>query len=351
MSRGVIERYGQFLPITEKTPITSLDEGSTPFVRVDRLAQEIGFKGKLYLKYEGANPTGSFKDRGMTVTVSKALEEGAEILMCASTGNTASSAAAYGAAAGLQVSVLVPKGGVAQGKLGQMRAYGAEVITIDSGFDACQDLVRKLGEKYPQKIRLVNSINPHRLEGQKTAAFEICEELGCAPNHLFIPVGNAGNITAYWMGFKEWGTAPRMMGYQAAGAAPIVVGHVVPDPQTVASAIRVGNPVSWQGALKARDESGGKIDCVTDDEILAAYRMIPRLTGFFCEPASAASVAGLIKAIREYSDFDNSEETATVCVLTGNGLKDPDSAKKFLAKKHSRAISADLDEVMRYLKL
>lgn len=376
MNIGVIERHRKFLPVTDKTPIISLGEGSTPLIKAEQLAKEIGFYGELYLKNEGANPTGSFKDRGMVLAAVKALEEGKEILLCASTGNTASSAAAYGAATGLPVAVLVPRGGVASGKLLQMHAYGARVLEIDSGFDECQEIVRELANKYP-KIALVNSINPYRLEGQKTAAFEIWEELRRVPDYLFLPVGNGGNITAYWMGFLEYReyvnqrieednkiafqlsvypqklieVLPKMIGYQAVGAAPIVLGHPVANPQTVASAIRVGNPASWQGAIKARDESGGKIDSVTDEEILVAYEMIPRLTGIFCEPASAASVAGLTKAIREYPDFENSEDITVVCILTGNGLKDFDIAKKFLTKRRPSALSPDLTEVVKRLKL
>ncbi len=376
---GIIERYRKFLPITDKTPLVTLGEGNTPLIRADRLAREIGFNGQLYLKFEGANPTGSFKDRGMVVAVAKAMEEGAKMLLCASTGNTASSAAAYGAAVGLPVAVLLPKGGVAQGKLNQMLAYGAQVLEIESGFDACQDLVRELCKKHPKEIALVNSINPYRLEGQKTAAFEIWEELGSAPDCLFIPVGNAGNITAYWMGFKEykdywnkenaeaWNSPhrhrphgfkpppivehlPKMMGYQAAGAAPIVLGHSVENPETVASAIQVGNPANWQGALAARDESGGKIDSVTDEEILAAYKMIPRLTGIFCEPASAASVAGLDKAIHN-GDAENKEGKIVVCVLTGNGLKDQETAGKEFTLLSAKPLKPVLEEVESRLKL
>jgi len=392
MRDGVISWYRQFLPITEKTPRITLGEGNTPLIRADRLAGEVGFKGQLYLKFEGQNPTGSFKDRGMVVAVAKAVEEGAKMLVCASTGNTASSAAAYGAAAGLPVVVLVPKGGVALGKLAQIGMYGAQVLELDSTFDKCQDIARELVAKYPE-IALVNSINPYRLEGQKTAAFEICDYLLEAifqkqpgiskpfPDCHFIPVGNAGNITAYWMGYKKWQESriafritnliqygqstnsedarklifevegeylrlPKMMGYQAAGAAPIVLGHPVAKPQTFASAIRVGNPANWQGAVTARDESGGKIDSVTDDEIQAAYEMIPRLTGIFCEPASAAAVAGLIKALRQ-GDIKNTEDTVVVCTLTGHGLKDQDSATAGTAKPIN--VEANLEAVEKVL--
>ncbi len=328
MRQGVLARYRDFLPLTPQTPFITLGEGDTPLVRSRRLEREIGC-GELYFKLEGLNPTGSFKDRGMVVAVAKALEAGSSAIMCASTGNTSASAAAYGALCGLATIVIVPKGRVALGKFAQALAYGARIIAIDGTFDRALELVRLLTKNYP--FTLVNSINPHRIEGQKTAAFEIVDSLGDAPDYLFIPVGNAGNITAYWKGFKDYLRAgiskrsPKMMGFEAEGAAPIARGGVIEDPQTIASAIRIGNPASWQGALAARDESGGTIDTVTDEEIIAAYRLLARKEGIFAEPAAAASVAGLIKLARSGTSF---ERERVVCVITGAGLKDPDIAIK-----------------------
>lgn len=325
--RGVIEAYREFLPVSDSTPVITLNEGNTPLIRASRLREAIGAPIELYLKYEGANPTGSFKDRGMTVAVSKAVEEGARAVMCASTGNTSASAAAYAARAGITAAVLIPKGAIAMGKLAQALIHGAKVIAIEGNFDDALNLVRSITSRYP--ITLVNSINPYRIEGQKTGAFEICDQLGRAPDYHAIPVGNAGNITAYWKGYKEYKAAgridslPRMIGFQAEGAAPIVRGHPIRDPQTIATAIKIGNPASWKYAEAARDESGGLIDTVSDYEILQAYRMLASLEGVFVEPASAASVAGVIKLARR--GFFKRGDTV-VCVLTGHGLKDPDRA-------------------------
>ena len=324
----LLDRYAPFLPLTDRTPRISLGEGATPLVRTRRLAEAVGID-ELYLKFEGANPTGSFKDRGMVVAVAKALEEGARSIVCASTGNTSASAAAYGAAAGLEVVVLLPAGKIALGKLLQALVAGSRVVAVDGNFDDALRVVRELAEQDRHPVTLVNSVNPYRIEGQKTAAFEVVDDLGRAPDVLAIPVGNAGNITAYWAGFRAYreagraDTLPRMMGFQAAGAAPIVLGHPVEHPETVATAIRIGNPASWDRAVAARDESGGLIEAVTDEEILAAYRDVVRLEGIFCEPSSAASIAGVRKLARE-GRLDRG--ATVVCVLTGHGLKDPDTA-------------------------
>jgi len=326
----LVERYRRFLPVTDATPPLTLGEGFTPLVRLERLGAELGVR-ELHAKFEGQNPTGSFKDRGMVVAVSKALEEGARAIICASTGNTSASAAAYGAAAGLEVVVVLPKGRIAIGKLLQALVAGARVVAIDGNFDQALTIVRALAEQDDHPITLVNSVNPHRLEGQKTGAFEVCDDLGRAPDVLAIPVGNAGNISAYWAGFRDYRAAgitdslPRMFGFQAAGAAPIVLGRPVEAPETVATAIRIGNPASWAKAVTARDESGGLIEAVTDDEILAAYRDLARLEGVFCEPSSAASVAGIRKLARA-GRLD--PDAAIVCVLTGHGLKDPHTAER-----------------------
>ncbi len=325
---GVIQRYSAYLPVTEATPRIDLGEGSTPLVRSRQIGPSLGID-ELYFKLESCNPSGSFKDRGMVVAVAKAIESGAKAILCASTGNTGASAAAYAAACNLECYVFLPKGAIAPGKLAQTIAYGAHIVAISGTFDDTLRLAREFCDKHP--VALVNSVNPHRIQGQKTAAFEIVDQLGEAPDNLFIPVGNAGNITAYWAGFKQYAEAglstkkPRMMGYQAAGAAPIVAGQIVEDPQTIASAIRIGNPASWKSAVAARDESGGRIDAVTDEEILDAYRRLARDEGIFCEPASAAGVAGVIKARREGKLSD----TSCVCILTGTGLKDPDTARAF----------------------
>ena len=325
---GVLYKYKELLPITPNTPLFSIGEGDTPLVKCDGLAKEIGC-GELFLKLEGCNPTGSFKDRGMVVAVAKALEAGSKAIMCASTGNTSASAAAYAAYCGVNAIIVVPEGKIALGKLAQAIIYGAKILAIDGNFDQALTIVRTLTEKHP--VTLVNSLNPHRIEGQKTAAFEIIDVLGEAPDYLFIPVGNAGNITAYWKGFVEYyqsGKAkkkPLMMGFQAEGAAPIVRGHAIEKPETVATAIRIGNPASWQKAVAARDESGGIINMVSDDEILSAQKLMATKTGVFSEPASAASIAGLIKLSRQGMDFS---QKRIVCVITGTGLKDTDTALK-----------------------
>jgi threonine synthase len=327
--QGILERYQGLLDLPAYTRPVSLLEGDTPLIPVKRLAAQLGGGFELLVKFEGMNPTGSFKDRGMVVAVAKAIEEGAESIVCASTGNTSASAAAYGAAAGLEVVVLLPAGKIALGKLLQALVAGSRVVAIDGNFDDALRVVRELAEQDRHPVTLVNSVNPYRIEGQKTAAFEVVDDLGRAPDVLAIPVGNAGNITAYWAGFRAYReagrceTLPRMMGFQAAGAAPIVLGHPVEDPETVATAIRIGNPASWDRAVAARDESGGLIEAVTDDEILAAYRDAVRLEGIFCEPSSAASIAG----VRKLVDEGRLDRGATVvCVLTGHGLKDPDTA-------------------------
>ena len=328
MKTGVLVKYKDLLPVTPNTPLPSLGEGDTPLVRCAELEREIGC-GELYFKLEGCNPTGSFKDRGMVVAVAKALEAGSKAIMCASTGNTSASAAAYAAYCGLAAIIIVPKGRIALGKLAQAIVYRAKIVTIDGSFDQALNIVRSLTQKHP--VTLVNSINPHRIEGQKTAAFEIIDALGKAPDYLFIPVGNAGNITAYWKGFVEYyhkGKArqkPKMMGFQAEGAAPIVRGYAIKEPQTVASAIRIGNPAGWQKAVAARDESGGIIDMVSDEEILAAQSLMATKGGIFGEPASAASLAGLIKLSGNGMDFS---QKSVVCVVTGTGLKDIDTALK-----------------------
>ena len=322
---GVLFKYRDFLPVTPHTPIISIGEGDTPLVRCDELGKQTGC-GELYFKFEGCNPTGSFKDRGMVVAIAKALEEGSKAVICASTGNTSASAAAYAAYCGLTAIIILPKGKIAQGKLAQAIVHGAKIIAIDGNFDEALQIVRALTQKH--QVTLVNSLNPNRIEGQKTAAFEVIEVLGDAPDYLFIPVGNAGNITAYWKGFVEYhqiGKArikTKLMGFQAEGAAPIVRGHIIKEPETIATAIRIGNPASWQKAVAARDESGGMIDMVSDEQILSAQRLLASKGGIFCEPASAASLAGLIKLSRK---IDLSQKRV-VCVLTGNGLKDTDTA-------------------------
>jgi threonine synthase len=328
MKTGVLASYKEFLPVTPKTPLFSLGEGDTPLVRCKELEKETGC-GELYFKLEGCNPTGSFKDRGMVVAIAKALEAGSKAVMCASTGNTSASAAAYAAYCGLRAIIIVPKGNIALGKLAQAIVYGAKIVALDGNFDQALSIVRSLTKKHP--ITLVNSVNPHRIEGQKTASFEIVDVLGDAPDYLFIPVGNAGNITAYWKGFVEYYQAgrasrkPRMMGFQAEGAAPIVRGYIIEKPQTIASAIRIGNPASWQKAVAARDESGGIIDMVSDEEIMAAHRLMATKAGIFGEPASAASLAGLIKLSKQGMDFSAKR---VVCVVTGSGLKDTDAVLK-----------------------
>ncbi len=326
----LLDRYRAFLPVTEATPRLSLGEGATPLVHAERLGREWGIPD-LHIKFEGANPTGSFKDRGMVMAVAKALEAGARSIVCASTGNTSASAAAYGAAAGIEVVVVLPAGKIAAGKLQQAQAAGARVVVVDGNFDAALRVVRALEEQDEHPVTLVNSVNPFRLDGQQTAAFEVCDDLGRVPDILAIPVGNAGNISAYWQGFTAYRAAgridrlPRMFGFQAEGAAPLVLGHPVDDPETFATAIRIGNPASWEKAIAARDQSGGLIEAVTDEEIFAAYRDVARFAGIFCEPASAASLAG-VKKLRGAGRLD--PNATVVCVLTGHGLKDPHAAER-----------------------
>jgi threonine synthase len=350
MAKGILAKYKDYLPLTDDTPMFSLGEGDTPLVRSRHIADIVGCD-ELYFKLEGCNPTGSFKDRGMVVAVAKALEAGGDSLACASTGNTSASAAAYGAYCGIPTTVIVPKGNVARGKLAQAVAYGARIMLIQGSFDNAMQLVQELTERHP--IVLVNSVNPHRLQGQKTAAFEVIEELGTAPDYVFIPVGNAGNITAYWMGFQEayhneWTSVrPRMMGFQAQGAAPIVRGDIVTEPETIATAIRVGNPASWDKAITARDESGGTIDMVSDDDIMDAYKMMASKEGIFCEPASAASLAGLIKHTRAGLDLAGQK---VVCIITGHGLKDPDLANE-IKPVWMEEYPPDLDAVEQALGL
>ncbi|KGR91797.1 threonine synthase [Ureibacillus massiliensis 4400831 = CIP 108448 = CCUG 49529] len=326
MWRGLIEEYKEFLPVTEKTPSLTLNEGNTPLIHLVNLSKQLGIE--LYGKYEGLNPTGSFKDRGMVFAVAKAVEEGTKCVICASTGNTSAAASAYAARAGIESIVVIPKGKVALGKLAQACMYGAKIIEIDGNFDDALKIVREVSET--TAVTLVNSVNPYRIEGQKTAAFEIVDGLGSAPDYLCIPVGNAGNITAYWKGFKEYNEAkntglPKMYGFEAEGAAAIVNGEPIANPETVATAIRIGNPASWQYAEAARDESGGIIDSVTDNEILAAYKLIASSEGIFVEPGSAASLAGVIKSVENGKIKKGSR---VVTVFTGNGLKDPDTAMK-----------------------
>ncbi len=346
--RGILNEYRDFLPVTEKTPVITLYEGNTPLINAVNLKKRIGLNLNLYFKFDGANPTGSFKDRGMTMAISKAMEEGAKAVICASTGNTSASAAAYAARAGIKAIVLIPEGKIALGKLVQALIHGAEVIQIEGNFDQALQIVREMVERYP--ITLVNSINPYRLEGQKSAAFEVCDQLGSAPDFHALPVGNAGNITAYWQGYNEYfrakriGSLPRMLGFQAAGAAPIVLGRVVERPETIATAIRIGNPASWKKAERARDESGGRIEAVTDEEILSAYSLIASTEGIFCEPASAASLAGVIKLYRE--GYFKGGETV-VCTLTGNGLKDPDNVFKVVTKpKKARPTLSSVEDAL-----
>ena len=347
--QGLINKYRKYLPVTDSTPVVTLNEGNTPLIKADNLAKKIGLECNLYLKFEGCNPTGSFKDRGMTMAVTKAKEEGSNAIICASTGNTSASAAAYGAKAGLKTYVLIPDGYIALGKLSQAMMYGAEIIAIQGNFDQALECVRKISESHP--ITLVNSVNPYRIEGQKTGAFEICDALGKAPDYHFIPVGNAGNITAYWKGYKEYNQAgiidklPKMMGFEAEGAAAIVRGERIMNPETLATAIRIGNPASWKYAEAARDESNGKIGCVTDEKIVEAYKMLASTEGVLCEPASAASVAGLIQA---HSEGLVEQGTDIVCILTGNGLKDPDNAIKY-SNSDVKKTSAELSDVLKVM--
>lgn len=325
--KGLLKEYKEFLPVSENTPLISLLEGNTPLVPLEQLSKDL--EVEVYGKFEGANPTGSFKDRGMVMAMAKAIEEGSDTVICASTGNTSASAAAFAARAGLRAIIVIPEGKIAQGKLAQAVMYGAEIYSINGNFDDALKIVRKLGER--DDITLVNSINPFRIEGQKTGAFEVCDTLGKAPDYLCIPVGNAGNITAYWKGFKEYNEAkqtglPQMHGFEASGAAAIVHDRVFENPETVGTAIRIGNPASWKQAVAARDESNGAIDEVTDEEMLAAYQYLASKEGVFAEPASSASVAGLIKSVKAGKIKKGSQ---VVCVLTGNGLKDPQTAIEF----------------------
>lgn len=324
---GLLHKYKEYLPVNDNTPLLTLNEGNTPLIRAEKLSVELDLD--IYFKYEGLNPTGSFKDRGMVMAVAKAMEEGSRTIMCASTGNTSAAAAAYAARGNLSCIVLIPNNNIALGKLAQAIIYGAKVIAIEGNFDRALEIVREITAKHP--ITLVNSVNPYRIEGQKTAAFEVCEQLGKAPDYLAIPVGNAGNITAYWKGFKLWrelgksSSLPKMIGFEAEGSAAIVRGEPIRNPETVATAIRIGNPATWDGAVNAAKESGGQINFVTDDEILHAYRTIAAKEGVFAEPASAASIAGVMKLKRE-GYFQGGE--SVVCVLTGHGLKDPNIAIK-----------------------
>ncbi len=353
---GILERYRKFYNFAPNYEIISLEEGNTPLVPAQRIAEEAmrrsGHKNiKVFLKFEGLNPTGSFKDRGMTYAVSQAKADGYTHIICASTGNTSASAAAYGARAGLKTLVILPGGKVALGKLSQAVLYGASIVEIDGNFDQALDIVRELGAT--GKACIVNSVNPFRLQGQKTGAFEVCDVLGEAPDDVFIPVGNAGNITAYWMGFKEYSDhgitkkRPRMHGYEAEGSAAIVYGHKVENPETIATAIRIGNPASWESALTVREESGGGIDFVNDAEIIDAYRLVASKEGIFCEPSSAASIAGMFKRADAGGLKDNS---TIVCVLTGNGLKDPDSAMTYGIPDRAQ-LPADFGQVANFFKL
>ncbi|MDH5769631.1 MAG: threonine synthase, partial [Nitrospirota bacterium] len=346
---GIIEEYREFLPVSDKTPIVTLKEGNTPLIKAENLTRKLDINLEIYFKFDGANPTGSFKDRGMTLALSKAIEAGSKAVICASTGNTSASASAFAAKAGVKAIVLIPEGKIALGKLAQALVFGAHVIQVKGNFDQALNIVKTIVEKYP--ITLVNSINPFRLEGQKSAAFEVCDQLGFVPRYHALPVGNAGNITAYWKGYKEYKKAekvtslPIMLGFQAAGAAPLVQGKPVKKPETIATAIRIGNPASWKGAIDARDESGGRIDSVTDSEILNAYSLIASTEGIFCEPASAASLAGVIKLYKE-NYFKNGGDV--VCTLTGSGLKDPDIV--FKVSKEPLKVKAEIQAVEKIIE-
>ncbi len=345
---GLIETYRPYLPVTENTPVVTLLEGNTPLIPVPYISQQVGKGVKVFVKYDGLNPTGSFKDRGMTMAISKAKEDGAKAVICASTGNTSAAAAAYARRAGMRAFVIIPDGYVALGKLAQALLYGAEVIAIEGNFDDALTVVKQMAQNYP--VTLVNSVNPYRLEGQKTAAFEVVDVLGNAPDWLCIPVGNAGNISAYWMGFCQYHSLgktdklPKMMGFQAAGAAPFINGQPVTEPETLATAIRIGNPANWDKAWGAKDASQGEFNAVTDEEILEAYRLLAAHEGVFCEPASAASVAGLLK-VKDRVPAD----ATIVCVLTGNGLKDPDCAIKHSNNQVKSGIKPDLLQVAKVM--
>ena len=348
---GLIEAYRSFLPVTSATPVVTLNEGNTPLVSAPALSKVLGIQ--VFLKVEGLNPTGSFKDRGMTMALSKAKEEGAKVVICASTGNTSASAAAYAARAGIRCVVLIPEGAIALGKLSQALIHGAQVIPVKGNFDQALTLVRKISEQYP--VTLVNSVNPYRIEGQKTGAFEICDQLGAAPQFHAIPVGNAGNITAYWKGYQEYfgqkkiTSKPVMLGFQAKGAAPIVKNKVVAHPKTIATAIKIGNPASWKSALAARQESGGLIEAVSDQEILSAYKFLSQKEGVFVEPASAASVAGILKLQKNGYFKKISSAARVVCVVTGHGLKDPDRA--LASVKKPKAVAADMASILKVMGL
>lgn len=347
MWKGLIEEYKQFLPVSENTPALTLNEGNTPLIHLVNLSKKLGIE--LYGKIEGANPTGSFKDRGMVFAVAKAIEDGSQCVICASTGNTSAAAAAYATRAGIQSIVVIPKGKVALGKLAQATMYGAKIIEIDGNFDDALNIVRQVSETTP--VALVNSVNPYRIEGQKTASFEIVDALGSAPDYLCIPVGNAGNITAYWKGFKEYHAAkdcglPKMYGFEAEGAAAIVKGEPIANPETVATAIRIGNPASWKLAEAARDESGGMIDSVTDEEIVAAYKLIASTEGIFVEPGSAASLAGVIKSV-ESGKIPQGAKVVTI--FTGNGLKDPDTAMN-VSSVEVVSLKNDEEEIRAYIE-
>jgi len=350
MWRGVIREYWDFLPVMKEENVITLLEGNTPLIPSFRISKEILSGVGLFFKYEGLNPTGSFKDRGMTVAVSMAKENGSKAVICASTGNTSASAAAYASRAGMKAYVLIPEGKIALGKLSQAMAHGARVIQIEGNFDEALHIVREISETEP--ITLVNSLNPFRIEGQKTAAFEVIDHLGFTPSYHCLPVGNAGNITAYWKGYKEYWekgrveTLPKMVGFQAEGSAPIVRGRMVEKPETIATAIRIGNPASWRQAEAARDESGGLIDMVSDEEILQAYQMLAGLEGIFCEPASAASLAGVIKLNRK--GFFKKDDVV-VLTITGHGLKDPDIAIRVSQKPTS--LPPKKEKVLEYLNL
>ena len=345
--KGLLNQYKDYLPINEKTPLVSLYEGNTPLIRSKNLSKDLGID--LYFKYEGLNPTGSFKDRGMVMAVAKALETGSKNIMCASTGNTSASAAAYGSRYGLKTIVLIPDGYIAMGKLAQALQYGAEVVAIKGNFDQALKLVKDITSK--DAITLVNSLNPYRIEGQKTGAFEIVDALGDSPDYLGIPVGNAGNITAYWKGFKEYKqnniskSLPILKGYQAEGASPIVAGHPFDNPETIATAIRIGNPASWDKAVSARNESSGSIQAVSDEKILSAYKLLSNQEGIFAEPGSAASLAGIIQSVE---NGEIKKGSSVVCILTGNGLKDPDTC--LMSAQKPKSIPADISSVLNLLK-
>jgi threonine synthase len=350
--QGIIRKYRRFLPVDSNTPIITLNEGNTPLIYAGYLSKLAGKNFEVYLKYEGLNPTGSFKDRGMTMAISKACQEKATAVICASTGNTSASAAAYASVAGIKCIVLIPDGAIALGKLSQALIHGAKVLAVRGNFDDALNLVKDISGRYP--IKLVNSLNPYRIEGQKTGSFEICDYLEKAPDFQIMPVGNAGNITAYWKGYKEYRNQglirhlPVMLGFQAQGSAPIVKNKPILNPETIATAIRIGNPASWKSAVAARDESGGLIDLVSDKQILQAYKLLAEKEGVFAEPASAASVAGLLKLIKQgYFKKINlkNKKISLVCILTGHGLKDPERAIKTI--KPPKSINADLKTIIK----